>query len=169
MEQEFWDAVEDNPIIAAVKCMDDLEQCCKLEDIRVVFILFGDICSIGDIVKTIKAAGKIAMVIAPNSLPTYIADGGNEVNYGVASIPSNTGESVSAGVMDRFMCFDNDYTDEEKAAITTFFDYFYDDERYTDWVAMEGFLPAPKTGGEALAASDPDMASWIDILGNCKF
>ena len=114
-------------------------------------------------------AGKIAMVIAPNSLPTYIADGGNEVNYGVASIPSNTGESVSAGVMDRFMCFDNDYTDEEKAAITTFFDYFYDDECYTDWVAMEGFLPATKTGGEALAASDPDMASWIDILGNCKF
>ena len=68
------------------------------------------------------------MVIAPNSLPTYIADGGNEVNYGVASIPSNTGESVSAGVMDCFMCFDNDYTDEEKAAITTFFDYFYDDD-----------------------------------------
>ena len=111
----------------------------------------------------------IGLVNAPNSLPTYIADGGNEVNYGVASIPSNTGESVSAGVMDRFMCFDNDYTDEEKAAITTFFDYFYDDERYTDWVAMEGFLPATKTGGEALAASDPDMASWIDILGNCKF
>ena len=114
-------------------------------------------------------AGKIAMVIAPNSLPTYIADGGNEVNYGVASIPSNTGESVSAGVMDRFMCFDNEYTDEEKAAITTFFDYFYDDDRYTDWVAMEGFLPATKTGGEALAAADPDMASWIDILASCKF
>lgn len=55
-------AVEENPIIAAVKSMDDLERCCKLEDIRVVFILFGDICSIGDIVKTIKAAGKIAMV-----------------------------------------------------------------------------------------------------------
>ena len=56
MEQEFWDAVEDNPIIAAVKSMDDLEGCCKLEDIRVVF------GSIGDIVKKIKAAGKIAMV-----------------------------------------------------------------------------------------------------------
>ena len=72
-------------------------------------------------------AGKVAMLIAPNSLPTYIATGGNEVNYGVASIPSNTGESVSAGVMDRFMCFDNDYSDDEKAAISTFFDYFYDD------------------------------------------
>ena len=62
MGREFWNAVEENPIIAAVKCMDDLEQCCKLEDIRVVFILFGDICSIGDIVKKIKAAGKLAMV-----------------------------------------------------------------------------------------------------------
>ena len=55
MNQNFYEAVEDNPIIAAVKSMDDLEQCCKLEDIRVVFILFGDICSIGDIVKKIKA------------------------------------------------------------------------------------------------------------------
>ena len=40
MGREFWNAVEENPIIAAVKSMDDLEQCCKLEDIRVVFILF---------------------------------------------------------------------------------------------------------------------------------
>ena len=56
MEREFWNAVEDNPIIAAVKSMDDLEKCCKLEDIRVVFILFGDICSIGDIVDKIKRA-----------------------------------------------------------------------------------------------------------------
>ena len=114
-------------------------------------------------------AGKVAMLIAPNSLPTYIATGGNEVNYGVASIPSNTGESVSAGVMDRFMCFDNDYSDDEKAAISTFFDYFYDDARYTEWVDMEGFLPATKTGGEALAAANEDMASWIDILDSCKF
>ena len=39
--------------------------------------------------------------------------------------------------------------------------YFYDDERYTDWVAMEGFLPATKTGGEALAASEVCRNSWI--------
>ena len=40
MGKEFWNAVEENPIIAAVKSMDDLEQCCRLEDIRVVFIFF---------------------------------------------------------------------------------------------------------------------------------
>jgi multiple sugar transport system substrate-binding protein len=114
-------------------------------------------------------AGQIAMVIAPNSLPTYVADGGYEVNYAVASIPSNTGESVSAGVMDRFMCFDNGYSDEELAAVTTFFDYFYDDDRYSDWVLMEGFLPATTAGGEAVAAADESMAAWVDIVGSSKF
>ncbi|MGN8631945.1 ABC transporter substrate-binding protein [Blautia sp. HCP3S3_G3] len=114
-------------------------------------------------------AGQVAMVIAPNSLPTYIADGGHEVNYGVAAIPSNGTESVSAGVMDRFMCFDNGYTDEELAAITKFFDYFYDDARYSDWVLMEGFLPATEAGGEAVAAADESMAAWVDIVGSSKF
>ena len=114
-------------------------------------------------------AGQVAMLIAPNSLPTYIADGGHEVNYGVASIPTNSGESVSAGVMDRFMCFDNGYSDEELAAITEFFDYFYEDERYSDWVLMEGFLPATMAGGEAVAAADESMAEWVDIVGSSKF
>lgn len=62
MERIFWNAVEENPIIAAVKNMEDLEQCCTLPEIRVVFILFGDICSIADIVKKVKQADKIAMV-----------------------------------------------------------------------------------------------------------
>jgi multiple sugar transport system substrate-binding protein len=114
-------------------------------------------------------AGQIAMVIAPNSLPTYVADGGYEVNYAVASIPTNSGESVSAGVMDRFMCFDNGYSDEELAAVTTFFDYFYDDARYSDWVLMEGFLPATEAGGAAVAAADESMAAWVDIVGSSKF
>lgn len=54
MNQNFYEAVEDNPIIAAVKSMEDVEECCKHDDIRVIFILFGDVCSIGSIVKTIR-------------------------------------------------------------------------------------------------------------------
>ena len=114
-------------------------------------------------------AGKIAMVIAPNNLPTYLSDGGYEVNYAVAPIPTNSGESAAAGIMDRFMCFDNDYSEEELAAVTTFFDYFYEDQRYSDWVLMEGFLPATKAGGEAVAAADESMAAWVDIVGSCNF
>ena len=114
-------------------------------------------------------AGKVAMMIGPNSIPTYCAEGGYEVNYGVASIPTNTGVSVSQGVMDRFMCFDNDYSEAELAAVTTFFDFFYEDTRYSDWVIMEGFLPATSAGGEIMAAADPDAAAWIDIVGSSKF
>ena len=115
-------------------------------------------------------AGQVAMMIGPNSIPTYIADGGYSINYEVAPIPTNGGnDSVSAGVMDRFMCFDNGYSDAELDAIKTFFDYFYEDERYSDWVLMEGFLPATSTGGEILAEADESMASWVDIVGSCKF
>lgn len=116
--------------------------------------------------------GKVAMMIGPNSIPTYIADENGEVgiNYAFASIPTNGDKaSVSAGVMDRFMCFDNDYSDAELEAIKTFFDYFYEDSRYSDWVLMEGFLPATSAGGEIVAAADPSMAPWVEIVGSCKF
>lgn len=62
MEQMFYDVIEANPVIAAVKDDDGLEACCALEDIKVVFILYGNICSIQDITKRVKAAGKLAMV-----------------------------------------------------------------------------------------------------------
>ena len=114
-------------------------------------------------------AGKVAMMIGPNSIPTYCAEGGYNVNYGVASIPSNTGTSVSQGVMDRFMCFDNDYSDAEMEAIKTFFDFFYEDSRYSDWVLMEGFLPATTAGGEIMAQADPSLAAWIEIVGSSNF
>ena len=115
-------------------------------------------------------AGKVAMMIGPNSIPTYCKVGGYEVNYGVASIPVNgDNTSVSAGVMDRIMCFDNDYTDAELAAVTAVVDAFYDDEPYSEWVLMEDFLPATTAGGEAMAAANPDAAAWIDIVGSAKF
>ena len=64
MEQKFYDAVAASPIIAAVKNMEGLEQCLATDSIQVVFLLFGDICSIGDIVARVKQAGKLAMVHA---------------------------------------------------------------------------------------------------------
>ena len=62
MNQNFLDAVEENPVIAAVKSPEDLKECCGIPEIRIVFILYGDICSLGKIVKAVKDAGKIAMV-----------------------------------------------------------------------------------------------------------
>ena len=58
---DFIRIVEDNPIIAAVKDDEGLEECLRSE-IGVVFILYGSIGSIIDIVKKIKRAGKLALV-----------------------------------------------------------------------------------------------------------
>ena len=112
-------------------------------------------------------AGKLAMMIAPNALSAQAGEAG--INYGFAAIPNNSGTSVSAGVMDRIMCFDNGQTVEHMAAITAVVDAFYDDEPYAEWVLMEGFLPATSAGGEACAAADPAMGAWIDIVGSAKF
>ena len=123
-------------------------------------------------------AGKLAMVIGPNSIPTYIADNyakantpeEEQINFAFTSIPTNGGNpSVSAGVMDRFMCFDNDHSPEKLEAIKEFFDFFYEDSRYSEWVLMEGFLPATKAGGEIVAKEDESMAPWVEIVGSCKF
>ncbi len=114
-------------------------------------------------------AGKVAMMIGPNSIPTYLTTGGYSVNWAVTSIPTNSGVSVSQGVMDRFNTFDNDYSEEELAAIKTFYDFFYEDTRYSEWVLMEGFLPATSAGGEIMAAADPANAAWIEIVGSSKF
>lgn len=62
MKQDFYDALMENPIVAAVKDMKGLRKCLKLSDVKVVFILFGDICTIGNIVEQAKAAGKQVFV-----------------------------------------------------------------------------------------------------------
>ena len=116
------------------------------------------------------AAGKLAMMIGPNQISSYVASSENPISFGIASIPANEGKSTSSvGVMDRFMVFDNEDTDDKVEAIKTFFDFFYEDNRYSEWVLMEGFLPATKAGGEIVASSDPSMAPWVDIVGSCKF
>ena len=59
--REFINKIEINPIIAAVKDDEGLEVALT-EDIEIIFVLYGDICSIPTIVDKIKKAGKVAMV-----------------------------------------------------------------------------------------------------------
>ena len=62
MKQELMDAIQEMPVIAAVK--DDAGLCSALtnENIRVVFVLYGDICNISSIVRRIHEAGRFAVV-----------------------------------------------------------------------------------------------------------
>ena len=59
--REFINKIESNPIIAAVKDDEGLEVALT-EDIEIIFVLYGDICSIPSIVDKIKKADKVAMV-----------------------------------------------------------------------------------------------------------
>ena len=59
--REFINKIESNPIIAAVKDDEGLAMALG-EDVEIIFVLYGDICTISEIVKKIKKAGKVAMV-----------------------------------------------------------------------------------------------------------
>ena len=62
MNQEFYEAVEANPVIAAVKNDAGLQAAVEMEEIQVIFVLYGDVCTIPEILERIKAAGKKEMV-----------------------------------------------------------------------------------------------------------
>ncbi len=119
------------------------------------------------------AAGKLAMLIAPNQLPTYVADKGGDINMVTVNIPAADGkESSSVGVMDRVMAFKDDSAEDQEArneAIGKFLTFFYDPENYVGWVSMEGFLPAVNSAVESLVEADPSFEAWLDVLGGCQF
>ncbi len=59
--QEFIQEIESNPVIAAIKDDDGLKKSLQT-DIGVIFVLYGDVCSIPNIVKSLKDAGKTVVV-----------------------------------------------------------------------------------------------------------
>ena len=61
MKKEFREALEDSPVIAAIKDDAGLEKCLNC-DSRIIFILYGDVITIPKIVDRVRSAGKIAMV-----------------------------------------------------------------------------------------------------------
>ena len=61
MKKELREAVENSPIIAAIKDDEGLDKCLD-SDSSIIFILYGDLITIPGIVEKIKAAGKIAFV-----------------------------------------------------------------------------------------------------------
>ena len=59
--EHFREQLEDCPVIAAARDMEGLAHCCRSES-GIIFILFGDVCTISEIVDQVKAAGKLAFV-----------------------------------------------------------------------------------------------------------
>lgn len=64
MEKEtILEQFEDYPVIAAVKDEDGLKKCLESgAEIQIVFVLYGDLCNIGDIVDRLKEGGKTVII-----------------------------------------------------------------------------------------------------------
>lgn len=63
MKQQIFQAIDRSPIIAAVKNDQGLKKVLQ-QDSKVIFVLYGDLMNISDIVCQIHAAGKYAIVHA---------------------------------------------------------------------------------------------------------
>lgn len=123
------------------------------------------------------SAGTLAMMIGPMNM--VAAD--SKVNYVAADLP---GEKTALGVCDQLMAFKDDEAGEARtAAITKFFDAFYECETYSNYMVYEGFLPATQDASDNLAAnaekytvggsdatgSSEYFKTFCAVLPNCKF
>lgn len=124
------------------------------------------------------SAGTLAMMIGPMNM--VASD--SEVNYEAVDIPGN---QIDLGVCDQLMVFkDEEAGDARTAAITKFFDAFYEVETYSDYMVYEGFLPATQDASENLASNAENyivggtedtvgdseyFATFCAVLPNCQF
>lgn len=60
-QEYFMEATEVCPVIPAIK-NDEWLECCKKSECGIVYIIYGDICNIAEIVQKVKDAGKMAIV-----------------------------------------------------------------------------------------------------------
>jgi len=109
------------------------------------------------------------------------------VKYGVASIPTNGGNTpVALGVCDRLLVFKDSTAkdqDARNAAISKFFDYFYNVDNYSKYMVYEGFLPVTTdasaqlatkadqytVGGTGAAGNNEYFSTFCNLLNSCKF
>jgi len=125
------------------------------------------------------SAGTLAMMIGPMNM---VAADAKVENYEAADLP---GKQTALGVCDQLMVFkDEKAGDERTAAITKFFDAFYELETYSDYMVYEGFLPATQDASDNLAknaekyivggtedttGNSEYFATFCSVLPNCQF
>ena len=113
-------------------------------------------------------AGSLAMMIGPFNMLT--AD--SKVNATIADLPTNNAKSVALGVCDQLMVFQDESAknpEARTAAITKFFDAFYELETYAGYMVYEGFLPATTDASELLAKEAEKFTDCNGAPGRSEF
>ncbi len=110
--------------------------------------------------------GKIAMAVGLPQTIGQIEERNPELNYGISPVPTKDGESVTLGVADHLMAFQND--DDKQNAVRTFLDYFFSADVYLSFVDTEGFLPTTQSGADNTANAER-FADFIEVLPDARF
>ncbi|GIO13428.1 bicyclomycin resistance protein [Cohnella xylanilytica] len=112
--------------------------------------------------------GKLGMMISGNYFSQVVPREFPGVRWGVGPIPVKEGiPPITFGVQDVLVSFKTDHTD--KAALSKFLDFLYDDRNYEEMTTREGFIPVTASVGDKLSRQDEGMRSNIAALGRAKF
>ncbi|MBB6635786.1 ABC transporter substrate-binding protein [Cohnella thailandensis] len=116
----------------------------------------------------IMGDGKLGMMISGNYFASVVPRESPGLAWGSGPIPVRDGtQPISFGVQDVLVSFQTDHTD--RAALSKFLDFLYEDKNYEDMVTREGFIPVTSTVGGKLSRSDPTMRRYLEELGTAKF
>jgi len=107
--------------------------------------------------------GKVGMVMGFSPLAAQL-DAEGKVDYGVSTMPTNIGASVTLGVEDYLMAFKKQGNQD---AVKKFLDLYYQPENITRWITAEGFLPVTKSGLRRMSDS-PKLKPYLDALPSAK-
>ncbi|HEU4368772.1 MAG TPA: extracellular solute-binding protein [Methylomirabilota bacterium] len=107
--------------------------------------------------------GKVGMVMGFSPLAAQL-DAEGKVDYGVSTMPTNIGASVTLGVEDYLMAFKREGNQD---AVKKFLDLYYQPENITRWIAAEGFLPVTKSGLRRMS-DNPKLKPYLDALPSAK-
>ena len=113
------------------------------------------------------------MLATANFFPALYPD----LDLGIAPLPYNDAKvdsSTTLGVQDGVIFFNenaksSEDTPEKMNAIQEFMDFFYSPEYYTNFMIVEGMLPATNSGAMKLVEMNPEQAAYIDVLDGAKF
>lgn len=112
--------------------------------------------------------GKLGMMISGNYFAQVVPREFPGVRWGVGPIPVKEGiPPITFGVQDVLVSFKTDHTD--KAALSKFLDFLYDDRNYEEMTTREGFIPVTASVGDKLSRQDEGMQSNIAALRRAKF
>lgn len=112
--------------------------------------------------------GKLGMMISGNYFAQVVPREFPGVRWGVGPIPVKEGiPPITFGVQDVLVSFKTDHTD--KAALSKFLDFLYDDRNYEEMTTREGFIPVTASVGDKLSRQDEGMRSNIAALRRAKF